>query len=117
MSPAPCRRRAMSSAGSTPWQVSRGLYFFLSYAHSPPPSDDIQTDTDHWVRIFYEDLCAEVKRLAQPDTGMDIGFFDPLIPPGSDWKVHLARYLGAAEVFVPLYSPGYLNRAWPLSER
>lgn len=99
------------------WPYSPGSYFFLSYAHSPPTSDGVLTDIDHWVKIFYDDLCAEVRRLARPNTGLDIGFVDYQLPAGSDLKGALASALGAAEVFVPLYSPGYLTRSWPLSER
>jgi FxsC-like protein len=75
------------------------------------------TDVDHWVKVFYDDLCVAVKKLARPNTGLDIGFIDYQLPPGSDWKGALAGALGAAEVFIPLYSPGYLTRSWPLSER
>jgi hypothetical protein len=32
--------------------------------------------------------------------------------PG-DRKAALERAIGAAEIFVPLYSPGYLARSWP----
>jgi FxsC-like protein len=96
--------------------VDRRIYFFLSYAHVAPADDGTDTDTDHWVRVFYEELHAEVARLARPEFGMEIGFYDPLLPPGSDWKALLANALGATEVFVPLYSPGYLNQAWPMSE-
>jgi FxsC-like protein len=95
---------------------ARGTYFFLSYAHSPPTTEGV-SDTDHWVTAFFHDLCEAVKAHAASDTGWDIGFYDDLLPPGSNWKARLADALSAAQVFVPLYSPAYLSRSWPLKER
>jgi FxsC-like protein len=92
--------------------AGRGAYFFLSYAHSAP-SGDMQTDTDHWVRVFYKDLAEAVQRYAQPAAGLTTGFIDDLVQPGSDWNAMLSDALGAAEVFVALYSPGYFNKSWP----
>jgi FxsC-like protein len=94
----------------------RGTYFFLSYAHSPPTRDGV-SDTDHWVTAFFHDLCESVRSHAAPDAGWDAGFYDDLLPPGSDWKARLADALSTAQVFVPLYSPAYLSRSWPLKER
>jgi hypothetical protein len=48
---------------------------------------------------------------------MNIGFFDQQIPPTSDLKAELSEALGQAEVFVPLYSPGYFTKTWTLRER
>ena len=92
-------------------------YFFLSYAHSAPTSETSRSDTDAWVNVFFEDLSAAVSRRARPATGTEIGFFDQHVPVGSDWKAVLADALGAAEVFVPLYSPGYFSKSWPMRER
>jgi FxsC-like protein len=98
-----------------------GIYFFLSYAHSSPLLDgttpDRPSDPDHWVKVFYGDLHRRVRQLATPGPGWEIGFIDEELSAATDWKEQLARALGASETFVPLYSPGYLNRAWPLSER
>jgi FxsC-like protein len=91
----------------------RGSYFFLSYAHSPPLAGNHQADPDQWVRRFFRDLTASVTRHATPRSALAPGFFDQEIPVGSDWKASLNRALGAAEVFVPLYSPGYFARSWP----
>ena len=93
-----------------------GTYFYLSYAHSPPTADGVG-DVDHWVTTFFHDLCESVAEQAAPDTGWGIGFYDGLLPPGSDWKAALVDALGGAQVFVPLYSPAYLARAWPMKER
>ncbi|MET8232392.1 TIR-like protein FxsC [Micromonospora sp. NPDC005298] len=94
--------------------AARGTYFFLSYAHSVPPSGD---RVDVWVGRFFADLAEEVARQAQPTAGMRIGFSDQHIPLGADWKAALAEALGDAEVFVPLYSPGYFSRPWALGEQ
>lgn len=97
---------------------SRGFYFFLSYAHTAPTSDGTRTDdVDVWVREFYYQLSHRVRELARPDPELDAGFFDDLLPAGSDWAAELTRALGLAEVFVPLYSPRYLSKAWPIRER
>jgi FxsC-like protein len=102
--------------------TGRRTYFFLSYAHVPPnqertPSDPADTAPDYWVSIFFEDLSREVAELVGPDTDQTIGFYDPLLPAGSNWKAQLARQLGTADVFVALYSPRYLTWSWPRTER
>jgi FxsC-like protein len=91
----------------------RSSYFFLSYAHSPPLAGTRQADPDQWVRRFFRDLTESVDRLASPRSGLTPGFFDQEIPANADWKASLTRALGATEVFVPLYSPGYFSRSWP----
>ncbi|MEU1359460.1 TIR-like protein FxsC [Micromonospora zamorensis] len=96
--------------------AARGTYFFLSYAHSAPPPG-ARADADVWVGQFFDDLSREVRRQARPVAGMRIGFFDQHIPLGADWKAALAEALGDAEVFVPLYSPGYFSRQWALGEQ
>jgi FxsC-like protein len=57
-----------------------------------------------------------VVRLANPKSGLSAGFFDQEIPVDADWKAALNRALSTAEVFVPLYSPGYFARSWPGKE-
>ncbi|MEK8107506.1 hypothetical protein NKG94_24625 [Micromonospora sp. M12] len=76
-----------------------------------------RADADVWVGQFFTDLTDEVRRQARPVAGMRIGFFDQHIPLGADWKAALAEALGDAEVFVPLYSPGYFSRPWALGSR
>jgi FxsC-like protein len=115
----PARTPARRAAGRT--------YFFLSYAHVPPtqeltpdvpPDDQPDAAPDHWVTLFFDELSNEVRRLARPGRGPEgMGFYDPQLPPGSDWKLLLAEALGGAEVFVPLYSPRYLTWSWPRTER
>lgn len=90
-----------------------GSYFFLSYAHSPPLAGSQQADPDQWVRSFFRDLTDSVERHSAPQSGLAPGFFDQNIPPSADWKASLTRALSSAEVFVPLYSPGYFARSWP----
>ncbi|RAY15953.1 hypothetical protein DPM19_09395 [Actinomadura craniellae] len=90
----------------------RGGYFFLSYAHSPPLAGHDRSDPDQWVQQFFDDLTAAVRRAA-PGSGPAPGFLDREIPLGADWKESFTAALGRAEVFVPLYSPGYFARSWP----
>ena len=92
-------------------QVSK--YFYLSYAHSPPLSRSQHSDPDQWVHSFFEDLTASVTRIASPRSGIDPGFFDQDVLPGSDWKATITQALGSAQVFVPLYSPSYFARSLP----
>jgi FxsC-like protein len=91
----------------------RSSYFFLSYAHSPPLAGTQQADPDQWVRKFFKDLTDAVERHASAGHRIAPGFFDQDIPLSADWKASLTRALSAAEVFVPLYSPGYFGRSWP----
>lgn len=103
-----------------------GYYFFLSYAHSAPlelaegpetdSGDPVEIDADPVVEAFYTDLKQAVAARVPPGR-TDIGFLDQDLPPGSDLKVELAVALGSAQVFVPLYSPGYFTRSWPLREQ
>src|ERR1022692_4031447 len=88
-------------------------YFFLSYAHSPPLEGDGQKDHDKDVREFFHDLTDAVTSRASPHSGIIRGSFDQDFPVGPDWLHYFSRALGAAEVFVPLYSPGYFARSWP----
>lgn len=108
---------AAGRGGSASSRGRHGTYFFLSYAHSPPVGDEARTDTDAWVSVFFRDLSKHVSRRARPASGLDIGFIDQQLPLGSDWKAVLAEALGATEVFVPLYSPGYFSKSWPMGER
>jgi FxsC-like protein len=88
-------------------------YFYLSYAHSSPLAGDSHAGPDKSVRQFFDDLTKAVNDRAAPGSRPIHGFFDQKIPIASDWKESLSRALGKAEVFVPLYSPGYFIRSWP----
>jgi FxsC-like protein len=103
----------MSRAAVTHDAVAlRASYFFLSYSHSPPLAGTPQVAHDQWVRMFFRDLSESVRRRgARPD--LAAGFFDQEVPVGTDWRASLAQALSSAEVFVPLYSPGYFARSWP----
>jgi hypothetical protein len=99
-------------------QPSRqGIYFYLSYAHSAPTSDYGRTDPDPSVGKFFDDLEVAVSDRARPSPGMRIGFYDRQIDAETDIKVLVSRALGAAEVFVALYSPGYFAKSWPQREQ
>ena len=88
-------------------------YFFLSYARSDPLAGNPDEDADEPVETFFSDLTDAVRRHSSGG-GEDVsGFYDQKIPVGSDWKQFRARALSAAQVFVPLYSVGYLTNSWP----
>lgn len=106
----------MTSVGAEPWRDGRRFYFFLSYAHSPPWSNDNGTEADFWVKAFFTDLCGRVRELARPEPEMSIGFSNHLLRADAHWDVWTATALAASEVFVPLLEPGYLTRAWPMSQ-
>ncbi|WP_433789140.1 TIR-like protein FxsC [Actinoplanes sp. CA-252034] len=90
--------------------------FFLSYAKSAPGTSPGHRDTDIWVRNCFDDLSAAVARLVGADP-VTVGFVDDLLAPGATSKATIAERLGRAEVFVPLYSPGYFLKSWPIRER
>ncbi len=94
------------------------LYFYLSYARSAPlAAEPERTDVDHWVRMFYQDLSAEIRRQKKLPPRTTVGFFDGVIPAGADWAKTQTEALSSAEVFIPLYSPAYLIKQWSLRER
>lgn len=97
------------AAGAVSVQAS---YFYLSYAHSPPLAGTPQDAPDPWVRAFFSDLSGAVRRRGH-QRGIAPGFFDQAIPVSSDWRASLTQALSTAQVFVPLYSPGYFARSWP----
>jgi FxsC-like protein len=107
-------RNGGAAAGSA--SIGDATYFFLSYAHSAPMLEDPRLDPDKWVKVFFDDLSAEIRRRLRAPDGPQVGFFDGQLPMGADWKAALADALGAAQVFVPLYSPGYVSNSWPLGE-
>lgn len=100
-------------------------YFFLSYAHSVPlsvegSSDDASrrsaADADPVIAEFFRELSDAVAERARLGPGTRIGFFDQEIPVDVDIKGGVSAALSAAEVLVPLYSPGYLTKSWPQRE-
>jgi FxsC-like protein len=91
----------------------RASYFYLSYAHSPPLAGTPAASPDQWVRAFFDALTKAVRGLGSGRHGLAPGFFDQEIPLGSDWRASMSHALSTAEVFVPLYSPGYFARSWP----
>jgi FxsC-like protein len=87
-------------------------YFFLSYARSDPLAGNPAEDPDEPVQTFFSDLTNAVRRHAAD--GADVsGFYDQAVPVDSDWKQFIIRALSASQVFVPLYSVGYLTNSWP----
>jgi FxsC-like protein len=96
---------------------AKETYFFLSYARAAPATDNARTDNYTWVREFFRDLSQEVRQLAHRRVGAEIGFLDLEVSPDSDPKAALTRALGSAQVFVPLYTPGYFGNAWSMREQ
>ncbi|MGN9906275.1 TIR-like protein FxsC [Phytohabitans sp. LJ34] len=92
-------------------------YFFLSHARVAPPTDSARTDADSWVREFFRDLSLEVRRRARHDVGAEVGFLDLEVSPAADARTALLRALGSAQVFVALYSPGYIRNSWSAREQ
>ncbi|MBM2616224.1 hypothetical protein JIG36_11715 [Actinoplanes sp. LDG1-06] len=92
-------------------------YFYLSYGHSVRLRAGDRPDTDHWAGQFFTALSAEVARLVGADRRTQVGYYDDLVQPLTDWKTALAGVLSNTDVFVALYSPGYFNKSWPLRER
>lgn len=88
-------------------------YFFLSYARSDPLAGNPDEDPDKPVETFFSDLTDAVRRHATGGGEGVSGFYDQTIPVGSDWKQFTTKALSAAQVFVPLYSVGYLTNSWP----
>ncbi|HZM80527.1 MAG TPA: TIR-like protein FxsC [Candidatus Limnocylindrales bacterium] len=97
--------------------MSRPPYFYLSYAHSGPSSEDAPVTTDHEVYRFYTELSEAVAREASLPLDSKVGFIDQEIELGADSNAAIATALAAAQVFVPLYSPCYFNKSWPVRER
>lgn len=91
-------------------------YFVLSYAHSAPLAGAPDANPDELVGEFFGDLAKEVRRLGSLPPGIAPGFYDQAIPLGSDWKQSFSRALGAAQVFVPLYSAAYIGKSRPGQE-
>jgi FxsC-like protein len=114
----------MSSRGTGTYatrRVERGVYFFLNYARSapvliekpltavppPPPGGD------YWVSAFFDRLLGAVRSRARPAPERNIGFYDQHVSAASDLAATLTEVLRTAQVFVPLYSPGYVTKSWP----
>jgi FxsC-like protein len=85
-------------------------YFVVSYAHLPEIADD---PGDEWVRAFFGDLEAAVRRFASVRSRPIHGFFDQRLPVGLDWKTSLTQALATTQVFVPLYSVDYRAKSQP----
>jgi FxsC-like protein len=94
-------------AGAEP---TGGCLFYVSYARSR------RLEPDSWVRSFYADLLAAVERHATPRPGWEVGFLDPgALDDSHDGKSR--RALSLSEVFVALFSEGYLTDSRAGQER
>ncbi|BCJ39482.1 hypothetical protein GCM10010168_62700 [Actinoplanes ianthinogenes] len=83
------------------------MIFFVSHAHAVRVAGLARPDSDPWVSRFFGDLSAAVG---------DDGFYDGLLDPARDRKQQLSDAIGAAQVFVPLYSPQYFGNSWATAE-
>jgi hypothetical protein len=89
-------------------------YYFLSYASAPKADERFAGDP--WVRRFYHDLNAAIK--GRPGDRLWLpGFADFTVESPRDRPNQRRIALAEAEVFVPLYSPEYLNREELRQER
>ncbi|MEV3906625.1 TIR-like protein FxsC [Streptomyces canus] len=83
-------------------------YFFLSYAHTPPWGPEAG-DPDHWVNVFFKDLCNHIYALTDLPAGAPAGFMDREMRSGEGWPEKLAENLAKCRVLVPLFSPRYFT--------
>lgn len=82
-------------------------YYYLSYASAPRVDERFAGDP--WVRRFYYDLNAAIKELPGERLWLP-GFADFMVEPPRERPNQRKIALAEAEVFVPLYSPEYLDR-------
>src|SRR5688572_3074054 len=99
-------------------------YFYLSYARVASmrlsPDSPVATVPHPAVKRFYDDLCREVQRLAEPNSRLGIGSIDQAMADhsfGSDSAGTTVNALDCAEVFVPLYGPRYLEHSSSQAEQ
>ncbi|WP_367320208.1 TIR-like protein FxsC [Streptomyces sp. HUAS ZL42] len=83
-------------------------YFFLSYAHTPPWGPGAG-DPDHWVNVFFQDLCNHIYQLTDLPAGAPAGFMDREMRSGEGWPDKLSENLANCRVLVPLFSPRYFS--------
>jgi FxsC-like protein len=95
--------------------------FFLSYARAPQIDGPDLDDPDVWVAQLFDDLCADVRVLADLPRNANTGFMDRETRVDGDWPSALSRALATCRVFVPLYSLKYFaddrcGREWSCFE-
>ncbi|MFC8834248.1 TIR-like protein FxsC [Streptomyces griseoincarnatus] len=81
-------------------------FFFLSYAHTPRWGPD-SGDPDHWVHMFFRDLCDHIYQLTDLPAGTPAGFIDRELRSDEGWEAKLSENLANCRVLVPLFSPRY----------
>lgn len=76
-------------------------YTFFSYT---------SFDYDPYVRMFFDDLLAELNGRTTLQPGEEMSFFDQkAIERGEEWEESVKDALQESRVMVPLYSPHYFN--------
>ncbi|MGI5236858.1 hypothetical protein [Dactylosporangium sp. CA-139066] len=91
------------------------MYFFLSHA-PPAPLSGSAADPDREVRRFFGDLSRQVRARVGAGAAEPVGFLEAEVRAGADRNAARIRALGSAQVFVPLYSPAYLENAFARGE-
>jgi len=105
---------------SPPGSPDGTLPFFLSYARlgpealRAPRTAGIAPGSDEVGRFFLRLAERVAEHIGGDPTAM--GFYDRQVTYPSDVRDALATALGRAQVFVPLYSPGYLDYSWTRRE-
>ena len=92
-------------------------HFYLSHDRSVRRRADDRPGPDGWAGRLFDDLAAEVARLAGAGPRTPVGCRDDLLPPQADRRTAVAEALSGTDVFVPLYSPGWFAKSWPRRER
>jgi len=108
----------------TPSEISRTgdrpagglLYFFLSYARLGPEDPAEPSEAHDEVGAFFRKLAAEVAARSGAEAEQ-VGFYDGQVSYPADLRAALAEALGRAQVFIALYSPGYLDFSWTRREQ
>ncbi|MGR6974916.1 TIR-like protein FxsC [Streptomyces cynarae] len=88
--------------------VAEQPYFFLSYAHTPSWGPGAG-DPDHWVHVFYRDLCDHILAMTSLPSGAAVGYMDREMRSGEGWPQRLSENLASCRVFVPLFSSRYFT--------
>jgi hypothetical protein len=89
-------------------------YYYLSYASTPRSEDRFAGDS--WVRLFYRDLNTAIN--ARPgERSRRPGFAEFTVDSPRERPGQRRIALAEAEVFLPLYSPDYLDSEESRKER
>jgi hypothetical protein len=86
---------------------------FISYAHQ---DNEAPVGEDRWISRFVEDLCLNLcKRLGVPREVLKV-FFDERALTGGEQLERMIEIAATSALFIPIVSPSYVNRSFPLRE-